>query len=661
MAVANMTKIGILAAKQDEEKILEALYDFGSLQIIAKDSQSRLFFEEVDKLSRAEYEFAQVKFALNFIAQHKPEVKLSFRDKLSKMFAPGIDIDQKGIDKLLADFDYLKIVGQIEDLGARLNLVNLQINQLKGEIAELLPWHSLGRIQVSQISDRLQFKLGTIATGRGDDFSVEKIAGNLPAALSVVSSSSQFLYLSLAYLKEAEKEVNDSLEAWQFKEIVLPDYSASPAELIKQRQEKLNQLSQETEGINKQIKDLCSHEKNLKIIHDYLLWQKDKQSARVQADESLATFYLKAWIDKSSLADLQALLAKQSDKIHIDELTIAEDEEPPVLLNNKGVVKPFESVTSIYGAPKPEELDPTPYLAPFFIVFFGLCLSDAGYGLLLTALAALAIKLMRVPRHKQGMFRLLMYAGLSTFMAGVLFGSYFGIVIADLPDNFIKSTLLGLQIIDPVKNPLVMLVFALILGGVQIITGLIINAYYQFIRRDWGKLFDVSAWLFLMFGIVFWLISGQALANAALASLGKYWIYAATALLVLTQGRRSKNIFLKIPMGVLSLYGLVGYFSDIMSYSRLLALGLSTGIIAMVVNIVAFLFKDMAGFIGWPVAISILLGGHLFNLAINALGSFIHSGRLQYVEFFPKFMEGGGEKFKPLVKTAKYIDIYKES
>ena len=93
----------------------------------------------------------------------------------------------------------------------------------------------------------------------------------------------------------------------------------------------------------------------------------------------------------------------------------------------------------------------------------------------------------------------------------------------------------------------------------------------------------------------------------------------------------------------------------------ILALGLSTGIIAMVINIVAFLFKDMIPFIGWPVAIVILLGGHLFNLAINALGSFIHSGRLQYVEFFPKFMEGGGTRFKPLVKTAKYVDIYDES
>ena len=658
MAVSNMIKIGILAVKEDEEKVMEALYDFGALQIISKDSQARLFFEEIEKLSQVEYKFAQIKFALNFIAQHKPEIKLSFRDKLSKMFEPGINIDKKGIEKLLAEFDYLKIISQIEDLGAQLNLVNLEEAQLKTEIEEFLPWRNLASIYQSKNEDRLQFKLGFAANNHKQEITFDALLDSLPAILEIVESSQQGTYYNLLYLKEAAKEVWEKLEALQFKEIVLPDYSASPAQLIAGREKKLQNLFEKKEKLKQKILNLCSHEKKLKIIHDYLLWEKDKKSARVQADESQGTFYLRAWVEKYRLKDLQASLEKKSQKMHLDQLSIEEGEEVPVSLRNKSFIQPFESVTNIYGAPKPEELDPTPYLAPFFIVFFGLCLSDAGYGILLILLSLAAIKIMRVPRHKQGMFRLLIYAGVSTFVVGVLFGSYFGIVLADLPAGFVKDWLLRLQVIDPVKNPLTMLIFALILGGVQIITGLVVNAYYQFIRHDWNKLFDVSAWLFLMLGIVFWLIGSQAFAISSLASLGKYWIYFAVALLVLTQGRQNKNIFLKLPIGILSLYGLVGYFSDIMSYSRLLALGLSTGIIAMVINIVAFLFKDMAGFIGWPVAIMILLSGHLFNLAINALGSFIHSGRLQYVEFFPKFMEGGGEKFQPLVKTAKYIDIY---
>lgn len=661
MAVASLAKVGIISTKANEHQVMETLFDFGGLQIIDKSSSDSFAQDVLERLSQYEYQLSQVKFALNFINTNRPEEKIGWREKLVKLANHGLSYNPTEINKLINSFDYLARVKVIEELGVKLNEVNLKISQLKSEIAELELWEKLPNIYQSASFERIQVKLGIVARDKFVVLQSEQSLFKLPVVLTQVFEQNNNIGLAVIFLTDKASSILEILNQFGFKEVTLPDYSAPPRELVLEKKSELTQLAEELITLQQEAGNLVQYEEKFKLLHDYLTWQCEKLSARVQADESTSVFYLRGWVEKNRLSELHQVLKKTTPHYDLLELPLAENESAPVMLKNKSFVRPFESVTNVYGSPKSHELDPTPYLAPFFILFFGLCLSDAGYGLLLALLSYLAIVLLKIPKHKQGMFRLLIYAGIMTFFIGILFGGYFGIVLEDLPEGIIKTILLQLRIIDPVKDPLTMLIFALILGVMQIIAGVIINLYYQIIRRDWSKTFDAAAWLFLMLGIVFWLIAKQVLTSDILTTFGQYWIYAGVLVLVLTQGRKAGNIFLKLPLGFLSLYNLVGYFSDIMSYSRLLALGLSTGIIAMVINIVAFLFKDMIPFIGWPVAILILLGGHIFNLAINALGSFIHSGRLQYVEFFPKFLEGGGERFKPFFRTAKYIDLYMEN
>ena len=658
MAIAPLKKINLISLKANESQVLEILYDFGGLQIIS-NSQTSADAAVLDRLSQFEYQLAQVKFALNFINRYRPEEKLTWREKLVRLANQGLAASPAKVSQLLADFDYIEKIKQIEELEAELNSVNLKINQRQADIQELTPWQKLTASYHSDPTAKIQVRLGTLPREKFSELLADQNYPHQALAEIQVFEQAGTVGIAIIFLSTVGSVLSELLATYDFQEVVLPSYDDSPANLLTSYRQESAALVAKQEQLIKKAAAAVSFEEKFKISHDYLSWQRDKLSARVQAAESQAVFSLTAWIEQARWGELEQALAKVTTDFHLFELPLAADEEPPVLLKNKPWVQPFESVTNIYGAPKSFELDPTPYLAPFFILFFGICLSDAGYGLLLAGLAYGLIKFLKLPVYKQGMFRLLIYAGLVTFVVGVLFGGYFGLVLEDLPNGVIKTVLLQLRIIDPVKNPLVMLVFALLLGGLQIIAGLLINIYYQFRRRDWQKLIDGGVWLFFIFGIVFWLVAQQVLDSELLQTVGRYWIYAGAAVLVLTQGRRNRNLFLRLPLGALSLYNLVGYFSDIMSYSRLLALGLSTGIIAMVVNIVAFLFKDMIPWIGWPVAILILVGGHLFNLAINALGSFIHSGRLQYVEFFPKFMEGGGERFKPLMKTAKYIDLNK--
>jgi len=297
------------------------------------------------------------------------------------------------------------------------------------------------------------------------------------------------------------------------------------------------------------------------------------------------------------------------------------------------------------------------YLAPFFILYFALCLTDAGYGLLLAVLSFATIKLMKPKGGAKKIMNLMMLGGIMTFIIGALFGGWFGIVITDLPEGALRNFFEAVRLIDPVAEPMTVLVMSFILGFIQMVVGNLVNMFWKITHGEAKEGIITSGfWAMYLLIIGFWIATMAGLFTAA-SQVALYLVLGWTGVMVLSQGYDKKNPIMKLLGGISSLYGLVGYLSDILSYSRLLALGLSTGIIAMVVNLVADLFAGMVPYVGFLVWIVIIVGGHLFNLAINVLGAFIHSGRLQYVEYFPKFMVGGGRKFKPLTKQAKYVSL----
>jgi V/A-type H+-transporting ATPase subunit I len=243
---------------------------------------------------------------------------------------------------------------------------------------------------------------------------------------------------------------------------------------------------------------------------------------------------------------------------------------------------------------------------------------------------------------------------------GAIMGSWMGDTLNYLPKNilFIKTFLIDtISLLDPIKNPMPLLLISLSLGVIQIYTGFIIK-FIANIKENKIKtgLMDQGSWLLLISGILLFIIANTISFLSGFAIITKYIIWAGLLSVVITQGRSNKNIILKAAGGVLSLYDLIGYFSDILSYSRLFALGLSTAVLAVVVNNFVALFKDIP-FIGIIVAALVFIIGHLFNMVISGMGAFIHSTRLQYVEYFTKFYEGGGTPFKPFKVITKYIKV----
>ncbi len=339
---------------------------------------------------------------------------------------------------------------------------------------------------------------------------------------------------------------------------------------------------------------------------------------------------------------------------------VAEDPSPgddvPVFLENHPIIRPFEVITNIFGFPKYDEIDPTPFLAPFFWLFFGICLGDAVYGIVLTIGAWWFMKSQGLKPPGDKLPRLLMYSGISTLLAGAATNSWMAdLVSVFLPGTSVERFLTRLALINPIEDPLTMMLVSFAFGIFHVWVGIGVKMLSSFRKGEYSDgVWSSGSWLVFLPGLVFWVVSKAGIIKSQIP----LYVMAIGALMVMYGASRSqKNILLKPFTGLYGLYGIVSYFSDTLSYSRLLALGLASAIIGVVVNKISQLVSMMVPIVGWVLVPVILAGGHVFNLVINVLGSFIHAGRLQFVEFFTKFFEGGGTPFRPLKRVSENVSV----
>ncbi len=304
----------------------------------------------------------------------------------------------------------------------------------------------------------------------------------------------------------------------------------------------------------------------------------------------------------------------------------------------------------MFATSKTSSVDPNTSMAPFFALFFGMMLSDAGYGIILALGAAFVYFRTKSSSGKgNSLLALLAISGVSTIFWGFMFGGFMGFEIRPI-------------LFNPIKEPILTLGLSLLLGILQILFGMVLRAVMLIKqKRTMEAVSQQFTWITLRLGIVIfafpktYMFIGQE-APAGVAALGQYGTYIALAGfagIILLGGYGQKGIK-RITGGVGSLMDITGYLSDILSYARLFGLGLATGVIGMIVNQMA---QMMAHGLGWIGAVVIFVVVHLFNLAINSLGAYVHSTRLQYVEFFGKFFVDGGIPFKRFEPVTKYYNI----
>ncbi len=415
---------------------------------------------------------------------------------------------------------------------------------------------------------------------------------------------------------------------------------------------------------------MASCREELKIIGDYFRMRADKYEILGTLPQSQRTFVVSGYIPVKAVDAVKKAIGEVYDCV-IDVDDLKEDEEAPTILANNAFSSSVEGVLESYGLPHKGEFDPTTIMSFFYVFFFGMMLSDAAYGAIIAIACFIVLK--KFPRMGEGMhksLKMFMFCGISTLVWGILFGGYFGNVVDIVSGTFFGKTVTVPALwFVPLNDPMRLLVYSLAFGVVHLFVGLGIKGYM--LLKDGKPLdffCDVVLWYAFLIGLLLMLIPTDIFASIAQAKitfppflnmLAKALAIIGVVGLVLMSGRENKNPALRIALGAYDVYNITGWLSDVLSYSRLLALGLATGVIASVVNQMGSMFgKGIVGIIGFLIVFII---GHTLNLAINLLGAYVHTNRLQFVEFFGKFYEGGGKPFEPFKSDTKYVDIKEET
>jgi V/A-type H+-transporting ATPase subunit I len=653
MSVVPMQKVRLAIYTPDIDQVLDTIQRYGAVEFhradIPSQEEFRVSFPYAELLPRVQH-------AVQFLSVYQP--KKSLWRKLRE--GSTIEISETEITKRLANTDViLPLVEDFEDLQVEFTDVNERLRQLEEQHKILTNWSTL------------PVKLSDIETGKTKTLLVERTTrGHKDKLADVLNSSLKELDLpfflipvdesrvavSLSKTDSVIKEASELFDSLDLELVTPPAGKETPDVELVAVSEKLVATKNELALLHDQAEHFAqTHLSPLQIASEILTWQKDRYTVVAEASAQKYVTIFDGWLNQDKLPLIEEKLSANKLGAVFSELPINDDEEPPVDIVNSPLIRPFEAVTRLYGMPGYRDLDPTVFLAGFFFLFFGLSLTDVGYGLFLMTFSAVVLGLFKVGEAMKMFARLLFFVGLATVLVGMAFGGYLGFDPSIMP-----APLQALQLFDPIGNPLPVFYLALGLGVFQVMVGMILKVYSEYRNgRLIDGLLDQGPW-FITFCLAI-LYLGTTLGLVSLLPLATIvnLIYVAVIMIVLASGRRGETFLGKIQASASGLYDSIGYFSDILSYSRLLALGLATTALAFAVNMIASMVVDVP-YVGYLLAGIILIIGHLFTLAVNTLGAFIHSARLQFVEFFGKFITGTGREFSPLSRSQKHITVRDE-
>jgi V/A-type H+-transporting ATPase subunit I len=634
MAIVKMKKVSLIALQSEKEPIIKGLQKFGGLHIvnleerISEEQFNDLRIDgETDKVNQLEAELAQVKYSFDFITKYDKTKK--------KMFDQKPIISEKEYSEVLNEKQKMNDIYQecraIDTKFAEQKNSETKINML---IKQLTPWKSVDtKLENLKNTRNTNIMLGFLLTKYVEEFKNAIYNSGADVHIEEISSDKENTYILLIYHNSREDKVSAVQKQSGWAKVTFNDLVGTPAENINRLSDDINSINKEKEDLVKQAEMLVQHKDFLKVSYDIIASERDKSVVVKNFAKTEKSFIIHGWVPEKQTTALTSEIEQITEKFWIHFEDPDKDEEFPVLLDNPALVRPLEMITEQYSLPNSRAIDPNLIMTPFFVVFFGMMVSDAGYGIILAVITAVALIVLKPEGGMKKMMGLLCLGGISTFVWGAIFGGWFGISLKPLWFN-------------PLDNPLQMLIFCLILGVFQLYVGMGLQAFKNIRAGNYlDAIFDQGLWYTLLTGLMM-------MALPQFAVIGKYMAIIGAVGLVATQGRTKKGIVSKLISGVLSLYNVTGFLGDVLSYSRLFALGLATGVIGTVVNSMSSMLGG--SIIGNIFMVFFLIVGHTFNISINVLGAYVHSSRLQYVEFFGKFFEGDGKPFVPFRKLAKY-------
>ena len=648
-----MLKIQLLGHSSVGEEIKRYLRELGAMEVtgVSIDNADSLFDEE--RVREAERLREMAESAAEFLGRYAP--KLSFFERTAR--GPLV-ASREEIEKLSRDFGLAEVWGRCNELERDIRGAQDELYRSYELVRVLEPWSAVDIPAEAFETENYIIQFWSFSDKTAEE-ALRPLLEKYPFTEMVTSSRSHgLLHLAFIVRKDETGEIDEALKRLNGFAHTIPDIEGSPPEIIARERELWAELESRVVRAEEDARVLAEKRDSLLLLLDYYNERVGLGDVERHFHRTENTFLLEGWIRAVDRRRLEQGLKRRFEHIELYVRSPEEGEEPPICLENRSLSSPFEFVTTLYGRPIYREIDPTPLLAPFFVLFFALCLTDAGYGLALAAISAIIMIRFKPSGGAGKLMRLLFLGGIVTAAVGVVTGGIFGIDAKSFPP-FIRQFI----VINPLEEPMKMLNISFLLGLIHMLFGMGIRMAAHFRSRLVADaLFDDLLWI--LFIIVLAPLGFSAILGGEVPADITFWSVRASLVIAagifLSAGRRQRGLPGKFFKGLIGFYDVVGYFGDVLSYARLLALGLATSAIALAVNGIAGMVKGLPFYTGYIAAALVLVLGHGFNLAVNTLGAFVHSGRLQYLEFFGKFFAGGGREFEPF-RSERRHSVIKET
>ena len=647
MSIVKMKRFSLLVFDSDKDSLLHNLqkFNFVHFQDLYEDSElMELGLDRAkvpEKIVEIDEEINKIKFGIDTLAKYDTRASGIKAMKIGKETLEFSELEEKA-----KNIDYLPVYQALKENNANMEALRREKEQYQGSLSELRPWVNLD-VAINSLSsiERCDIFLGTIPKRQQAEID-RALLDTQYTYFEIVGEEKGNLYV-LVMTPDIEAETTASiLRSNNFSEVKL-GIKGIPQEEVASLQNNIANIDKKLEDCKELLVKLSEQLPGLEMVYDYLMNMRLRSASSEKfltaGDIQVIEGYVPAdrmdtFVDtvKASLNNVFYLETQEVDK---------DDPEIPILLSNSTFASAFEDLTEMYSYPKYNEIDPTPLLSFFYAFFFGMMVADFGYGLLLFIGTFVMLKTFNLSDKQKATIRFYMFGSMATMFWGLIFGSFFGGII----------TMPGL--LDPLTEYNKLLLVSIGLGVIHIFYALGIKAYLHIRdKRPLEALYDAGFWYMALGGAIALLLVGVGTLPGNVQEPAKWVMIIGMIGIVLTNGRDAAGIGGKLGSGLYSLYGISGYIGDFVSYSRLMALGLSGGYIAYAINLMVSMLFDQ-GFIGIIFGIVVFVVGQLFNIFLSVLSGYVHSIRLTYVEFFGKFYEGGGKPFKKFRSQPKYINL----
>lgn len=647
MAIAKMKKLTLLAEQSNKDLLLKAVQELQRVEIVPvseEDEEAILTQVESESFSRSQGEYdtqlQEVRHALDYLREYIPEPGL-----MARMRKGPETMTLQELEKSVEQTDIQAWVEKINSKEEQLNELQEERKLLVEQEEYLRKWSSLSfhpselqsfrmmNAQVGTINSEMITEFTAAAKDAGTIYYEEIYRTNDDAAFLVVGPS------------EETETINRLLLEFQFTPIDYP-FESVPAEELKKNLKLQEELRQRKADLEKELRSYKKAPRDLELAEEYYYNLSQRETAKSLLLNTTNLFVLSGWLEEEKIPNLTRLIEDTVGKDQVaiieDEVTSADYKSVPIVLKNNSFVEPFETVTEMYSLPQYDEIDPTPLLVPFQILFFGMMSADLGYGLILWAATFAALKMLHL---KDGMkknlkfFHLLSY-GVMGF--GLIYGSFFGF---ELP-----FMLLSIQ-----EDVIPVLLLSVAFGFIQMMVGLVTNGIVKNKQGQRASSYiDGYAWAMILTGILLWVLGSMVFNNSIMSTIGILLAAVNAVGILFVSALASKNKGLGLALGAYNIYGISGYVGDIVSYTRLMALGVSGASIGMAFNMIVGFLPTGARF---TVGILLMVALHALNIFLTYLSAYVHTARLQFVEFFGKFYEGGGRPLNPLKTLEKHVSL----